>query len=454
MFLEKNIRDTKQAACLSMLIVAYILSTNGFNYSGWDNTLAGNLIKLLSVILIGYCIVVYNADKNRNFGWVIITLFTIPLLSNISTYILYGQDFIRGCISSLVVHSYWLLYFVLHKLRAKEQTILTFFFIISLIIVFLQIFQITFPDIAMFGIADEETMQLRNMEQNTEIRNGIQRFLVHDNAYTCVFIVLFIISYAKNFEYKKWFPYTIILFAVSVYLTLTRQVMLAFIVVSFLLAVGGAKSIFKTKAILYGIAICLLLIIGYNVLFAGFADKMEEELSDDYVRLLSAGYYGTEIFTNPITIILGHGTPDSQSAYAAEMEYLNQDLGFYAEDVGWIGMAYQYGMLYVVIGIYFMYLIIYKYRKTVPAHIKYFVLYAILMSLMILPIGMPYYNLLWATIAYMADLHINRSALAIPCSEKEKKISILTRILLLKKQLKNQEQEKKNLQVVDENRLQ
>ena len=208
---------------------------------------------------------------------------------------------------------------------------------------------------------------------------------------------------------------------VSVYLTLTRQVMAACIFAVFISSFLGDKNA-KKRALLLGAIFIIGLYGYYDVLFSSLSEQTEDETTDDNIRLFSAAYFWNESLNSPLTFLFGYGNHYYASAFGKFMKRLNEDYGFYIGDVGFIGQIYQKGVLYVIMTYWLFFKLYFRFKRQIPQYIKMMVLFCVPMTPMIFAMYSPLYYGLWIMLIYITDLHINKSPLALESTRNKSNI--------------------------------
>jgi hypothetical protein len=278
----------------------------------------------------------------------------------------------------------------------------------AILIALIQIIQqFTFPK-AYFGVRDETAMSTKNFEEIAEVRNGLWRFRMHANGFFTTPILFALWVWIKK-KLDMQGAFFFLLFLVSIYLTLTRQVMAACI-----LAIVCSYFIGGQKVRLKSVFLLLLLAFGlycfYDLLFSEMAERTADETEDENIRYLSAYYFWNASLKSISTFLFGMGLP-SQGEYRKLMDVLNEIYGFYPNDVGFIGEIYEKGLLYVLICYALIFRLLLILRKKIPCYIRMFCIFTGVMSIMIFP----FYNvnqcLVWTMLLYICDLHINQSPL-------------------------------------------
>ena len=394
-----------------------VIVYKGMQYAHWGIT--GMVIERLFYVGFMFCFFFIQIKKYKcNFRRDVLMLMILPFLSMINTYYLYAQGII-GSVNAWIGLFTWMIYFLLHKYKVSERSILYALLCISFIILIIQgIQQFTYPEV-WFGRRSDNMMLEKGLTEVAEMRNGIWRFRMHNNAYYTVPVLFAIWSgICKKFDMKQAF--VVLLLLVSVYLTLTRQVMVSciFTMVSSLFMFGNNKH--KVRVFLITCLLIAGLYVSYEMLFSNLVEQTTEEKTDDNIRVLAALFFWNESTQNPILFLFGHGLPSGSSAYTKYILDL-RDFGFYTSDIGFIGQIYEAGFLSVFCFYLLAYKLCFKYKEKTPQYIKMFVLFTTIMSPMIFPILAPFQIVVWALLLYVCDLHINNSSLALSPIKASKK---------------------------------
>lgn len=400
----------KQRVALFLLLAYVVLVTSGFENVNWNPTYGGWVTNIVSLGLLGYLL--YSRPKGKQFHFRTLVLFLIwvPFVSILNSWSIYSQSPSRSFLL-MTTQSTWVIYFLLHKYKVQEQVVLKVFFYIALFLVGIQIVQqFTYPN-APFGTMSQDVMIERHAMEAAEQRNGLWRFRMHQNGYyTAPILFAMWIGIRKKADLKL--GVFIALFFASIYLTLTRQVMFACILVIFCSMFMGQKKINFT-ALLLGLIFIAGLYVYYDVLFSKLAQQTQDDSNEDNVRLLAASMLWEESLKTPFTFLFGYGLPDSTSAYGLHMYKLSNFLGIYTSDVGFIGQIFERGFIYVCVCYFMFYKLFFKFKKLIPMYIRMFVMFAGVMSVMIFPCIVPAQTVVWAMLLYVCDLHINKSILAL-----------------------------------------
>lgn len=401
-YLGKETYKKDKYAIIALLVVA-ILKTNIFSYINWNPTYGGWINNLLSLVLLFYWIFYIRSSSQMNFKREVYLMMFLPFLSVFNSWSIYGQSPTSGA-WVLIGHFIWIIYFILHKYKISEFALLKVFFIISLVIVIIQIVQqITYPK-ALFGIMTIEEMIEKGAKEAAEMRNGLWRFRMHYNAYFTAPILFASWIWLQKKININLLLY-IILLLISVYLTLTRQVMLACIITlvySFFITKKG-----KSKAFILILIFIACLYSFYDILFSSLTKQTTEDSNEDNIRLLAATYFWEESLKTPFTFLFGIGKGTGNNSLAQIQEIQTSVYQFFISDVGFIGEIYERGLVYVLTSYYLLYKIFIRLKNLIPTYIRMFTLFTGLMSIMIFPFIGYYQILVWVILLYISDLHIN-----------------------------------------------
>ena len=331
----------------------------------------------------------------------------LPFVSVFYSYHEYGQpvfDGIKGTLPSLL----WLFYFVFHRYKIREASFLKAVFYIAVFIVLVQIIQqFTYPNV-LFGIHDAEESDPNQELAST--RNGIWRFSIGSNGVFTA-IVLFFVWCKMRMRLRKKHLLIIALMLVSIYLTLTRQLIFSALLTIFLSFFLGKERV-KLWVLFSGLALVVLLYINSDALFGEFIKQTEDESNKDYIRFISANYFWTETFTSVQAMFFGHGTAVS-GYFLSLKDDLEEEYSFHVSDVGFIGVMWVYGLFYVYLCYDLLMHLFWDKKSSVPLYIRLFIIFASVISVMIFPMLSYVQRVMWCFLLYICDIHINKSKKAV-----------------------------------------
>lgn len=373
-----------------------VLTTSCFSYVYWDPTLGGQILRCFDFVFIFLCFHNKRKNVNANFEREVNWIFKLAFLSVIGNTFLYHQSPMQNVINTCS-HAFILYYFLLHFYGIKEKIIIAILTILVLMILFIQLVQqFTFP-IAPFGI----NIQAETTNNLIEIRNGLFRFRIE----TACFAML-LVFFCWEQLLKKIRLWAIILFVLSltsIYLFLTRQIIITVLFSIFLSAFLVKNRRLKIWTMCLLAVLCVIFYNWGNLFFEELIESSRDETDNDNVRIHSAFFFIDKILANPISFFLGNGSPK---------EAVNWGLkeGFWISDVGFIGECFIYGFFYIAVYPIILWKV-YKYRNCVPLYIKMYIISTFLISVMIFPYRTRVEFMIWSMVLYICDLHINNSKL-------------------------------------------
>lgn len=394
------------------IIILVIIHTECFDYLFWNSVYGGWARNITGIMFFVWFLLFGNKNsKIFYFHRMVVLMMFLPFLSVVNSWALYGQSPFLGIKNTIYDTAVWVVYFLLHKYYVKETVILKTFFLIALFIAVIQIVQqFTYP-VAVFGVYSAQEMIERGMLELAEERNGLWRFRISGASFFTmpIILVLWIRMRQKITNIRLFF---ISMFLVSIYLTLTRQILFCTVLTIFISFFVGQKRIHVIYMIL--IILCIYgLYFNYELLFGSLTELSTEQFfDDDYIRFLAAEYFFKDSLRNPLTFLLGYGLVSGDGAFFNYQKWLTQTMGYYVSDVGFIGSIWQFGIIYTIVVYCFLWKIFFKLKNKVPLYSRLMVIFVVLMSIMIFPTIGSIKCLIWACLLYICDLHISNSSLA------------------------------------------
>lgn len=158
------------------------------------------------------------------------------------------------------------------------------------------------------------------------------------------------------------------------------------------------------KRVLYICLISIMCIIIYNfstLLFGEMFESTREESTSDNIRLIAANFFFSQSSNSFAQFLLGNGHP-------RELRYWGEMFGVWPTDVGFIGELFIYGICWVLLYFYQVWLVLIKYKNKTPMYLKLFVLATFLDSFMIFVYAYEFGMLVWTTVLYLLSININR----------------------------------------------
>ncbi len=388
-----------------LIIGLFTVICCGFIFYAWPLTF-DFVVRSLSVILLFFFLYFLywggGLSKKQHFRYFVLALAFLPFGSVLYSHTEYGQpvlDGIKGTLPSL----FWLFYFVLHRFKVKEGSFVKAMLCIAIFILAVQVIQqFTYPHV-WFGIRNVESLAAN--QELTENRNGIWRFHIDFNAiFTAVCLFYFWCKMRRGMVLQ--YPVIIVLMLVSVYLSLSRQLMLSAVLTLILSFFLGRKKMIVWPLFIGGILLSVVYLY-WDVLFGQLQQMTGRDLNKDYIRFAAAKYFWTETFSSVKSALLGHGSAISGS-YLALTKSLQEENRFYPNDVGFIGVMWKYGVFYVLVCYGLLIYLFVRYRHHISLYVILFIIFMVIPSIMVFPMNSPIKTMLWCFLLYFCDVRINR----------------------------------------------
>lgn len=388
-----KLNTEKKFIICSLLFMLYF--TKFFNYKYWNSTYAGWGSYVIFLVVVYFFVKCRkNVPKNIPLKKEIILLLVIPFLQIISKVFLFGESFLDE--RPLILFMTFLFFFILWRYRISEKSIVRAMTIFSLIALGIQLLQQVFHSYAVFGVYNEAYMTWTPTDV-AEQRNGIYRFRISGYFVVLLCMYYYWSYFLQKVGFKRFIPF--MLMFVSMYLYLTRQILLASfatIMLSFLFLKGG-KGKFRTIFFL-GLFVAFLS-LNFEAIFGQLVESSVQESTMENVRIMCMSFYWQRIVENPLLFLIGHGPLNI-------IEHWQTTYRFYLLDIGFFGEWFLYGFFWILLYFRVIYMILVRYRKEVPMYLKLFVLGTAINSMMIFPYRSPYEYFVWTCVIYLASVHI------------------------------------------------
>ncbi|MCM1313294.1 MAG: hypothetical protein NC206_07540 [Bacteroides sp.] len=400
--------DSRQYVVLWSLFFLFVILSRSFNCLFWNPVYGGWITNIMSMLLFAWFFLKCKVDRKMHLNRIVKMLMLLPFFSVINSWILYDQSPVEGIKATMSNFSIWGVYFILHRYKVKEVVVLKFFLLVAVLMAAIQIIQqFTYPN-AIFGVTPPDDVLENGIMEVAENRNGLWRFRMNcDGFYTMPILLMVWLQLKRHITLNRLLLVSVLL--LSIYFTLTRQVMASALLAIFMSFFIGQKKI-NVKYLLFGLVCIIGLYVYYDELFGQLAEQASDEANDDNIRILAAEYYWNDSFRTPFTFLFGFGNAVS-GAFLHYVESLTQIKHFFVTDVGAIGCIWRYGFVYTITVYYMLYKLFFRLKNIIPLYIRLMVVFAFPMSIMIFPAIVSYQYLVWACLLYICDLHISRSSL-------------------------------------------
>ncbi len=376
------------------LVIVFVFFTKGFNMLGWDLMVPLRYYAIVNIFIILYYLFLRQSiNNNQQFAkyahftiiWGIVVILYTNFCGGSSYYEL------RKCYPLVGIF-----FFIYSKYKFSEKVIIRSITIIALITAVIQIYEQFYPELAIFGVNDPNAENYYG--EIAGKRNDLYRLWVG-----CQSTQLFCFSYYTYifFNKKKITPlFLSILFAVSLYLYLTRQtIIVASLCILLLFLFNKVKSA-KISSFIIIVGLIGGILYYWDDLFKAFVEDYKVDTYTTDIRWKCMGFMFDHYISNPITAIIGHGHHPVEQLWAFKHSYYMGDIGIVGDGLFYYGLVWGFSYLYIV------YLYFVKLKSLVPPYLTAFVLATFFGSLF----GFPFYDrpsmLVWISIIYISSNYI------------------------------------------------
>ena len=291
------------------------------------------------------------------------------LISAISATYSWGQGLFNS-FKAITFYLSYLLFFLLStwKIRVKDIEKI----VIILGFVYFVIYAITFVfyPLPLFG-------DINSYDDS----RGFQRIVLSGLG----FLFLFSFYSLNKYLNKQQFIWVIffVISVICIIMLLTRTLLVVSFIIFTLFILR--KSNFLKKILAVMIIGCFVYIITQMNFFQLLMKESIEQskYKEDNIRILSATFYINEFSPNTFSRIFGNGENYMDTSYASYMQYLQHTLGYYQDDIGYIGFYSKFGVIAILA---YLFLIFKTYRVAIPEeylYCKYYLYFIFLISLII-----------------------------------------------------------------------
>jgi hypothetical protein len=198
---------------------------------------------------------------------------------------------------------------------------------------------------------------------------------------------LFLFSFYSLSQYlgKRQFLWLVIFFISMIFIImlLVRTLIIVSFILLTLYILRMSSFIKKIIAILLvGCFVYIITQFNFFQLLVNQTKNQTENVGND-IRVLSARFYLTDFSPEIFNKIFGNGEPAGGSNYSRYSYYLENELGFFQSDIGYIGLYSKFGIL-AILG--YLILIFRTYKISVPSeylYCKYYLYFIFLISVII-----------------------------------------------------------------------
>lgn len=296
-------------------------------------------VLMAEAIVIVFLIVHFVYDRSprvhMNYRWEIGLIFFSLILSTFAAFLFHGQNY-KSTLLSQYDFYFFLFYFLLHFLKPNPSKLLTIFLVFGYLyalVYFAQYF--VYPRLI--------------LSSKVMIDRGTIRIFMPGLPYlfTSYFILLGRFFMNKNIKYIiALIPLLIIVFLIG-----SRQ-LLASVILLTMINILLSRTI-RSKLFTYLlIGACIIPVFFiFESVFSELLKVSEQQLTAgtrENIRYQAAYYFITKFNDNPLWMLVGNGSPDTESGYGRQLAMLSDQFGYYQADIGIIGDFVKFGILFVI----------------------------------------------------------------------------------------------------------
>lgn len=326
------------------LLIYTIINLNFFSYSKFlDSSQFWIFVETVNFIPIVFYLlhVILTKKKRKGYFSLPVSIFIASIIFGaISAYIHYNQSLVKSIIASHIFYPFFT-YLLLVQLKFKREDLLTvikIIFWITILVFIIDFF--TFPD-TLFAWRNEDR----------EERAALGLFF-YGQGFTTLGALIYLENYFRTNKFRYLIPF-IVAFVFIVFLTGSRTYIFALGISSVFIIIYSLKNMGSLFTKIY--RTIFLFLLGYIAIyylqdhFVNLIDLTKYQFSNysGDVRFNSIIYYTTEFQKGIFTQLFGNGCPSPHSELGTKIIFAKFN-GYYASDVGIIGLWSYFGVLSVL----------------------------------------------------------------------------------------------------------
>lgn len=373
-------------------LVALFVFSNGFSYMEWFSSPARHIVYVLFLGGIIAFVKEWKVVKENDINFRYIIYFTImPLISVALAVGMYDQTL--GEERKIIYFGLtFLSYFTFYLLKLNEKEIVCALTIFGIATLAIQLYQQLDSATILFGYNEDD------LESGYFVkRNGIRRFFVGVSNVGLVCLYFYWSKILEKFNICKFLLF--VFFVLSIYLYLTRQVLIATGVSLFMSFFIVHKKSIQKKAFVYTIVAFIMGLLIYDIAFADFVTYSQTNTYSMDVRLSAIPFFFSKWFDSFFSLLLGHGRLNAEVQWGY--------IGLNASDIGFIGEAFTFGVVWILVYFGLVLKFLLSYRRLIPPYLIFFLFGTFINSIFIFPYKNSASGFIWAAFLYIANCYIS-----------------------------------------------
>lgn len=328
------------------LLIVFLISLNFFEAQFVNQRMLNYLVFVLAMGMMFLSIPFYLTARGGGVILPVQIIFSAILLSIPMAYLVWGQSFMDSLIETHQ-YIYWVFLFFLLYLKPPIRLMENVVLVVGGIYAVLYFFQLMNHETVLFGqptwgvfLVDRGMIRI--------VFPGAGPFVL------AVFISLCRFTYEK--KYRSGYLLIIILGFLIPILQVTRLFIVSMACLIFFHFIRKRDIVQKGLFVACFMMLVVAAVLSDNPLIRGMLDSGQKDLSSgvDYIRVLAAKHFLTDLSPNFMATIFGNGAPNwGISNYGKVLEKLAFKQEYYLSDVGIVAMYAMFGIP-AVVGVIFM----------------------------------------------------------------------------------------------------
>lgn len=390
--------EKKQLKWIILIFIILVFYSHGFNMLGWDIFVPSPYYLVASLILIMLALMSYKVAKKNGKANIEYASFLCfwPFVSLLWATLSWGANIYhegRNVLDWTLLSSF---FFIFSKYKVKETTIIGGLTLFAIVTAMIQIYEQIHPENAIFGIINPD-----NIDEGGDIA------AVRNNLY-CLKVGSYLL---QMFCYFYWWQkllrrlnlvniVMVLLLVVSIYLYLTRQILISVIAVSafsIILSKGRNTVIISTFII---ITAAVLLFYYWDILFGNLIKDYSNDSYSTDIRFEFISYIVQYYIMHPLDTLLGQLHSPIEFIWRESKRYFISDIGF-------IGVIFYFGFFWLYRYFNYIYRTIRYFRKKIPSYLLLYILGCSVVCLFVFSYTTAVNMFVWICLLYISSLYID-----------------------------------------------
>lgn len=323
---------------LYILIAIVLLWYRFYGYVGLNSY--ASIFNGISYLIFLFLLIYTSKEIFKKQNRLLMLLLLNTIISMSMAMMVWGES-LFGVFAAF--HNYFLLmvFFLLFKMRAKENEAEKALIILALIYVVCWVIQVWKVPELIFGV--NRDVNISDTEQR-----GFYRFFIPTKEHVPI-LVLFLYEMFRRTKKIIFLILCPICFAIVILHVIRQMIFWSFLSVVLLLLYQNRKhwtKILVASMAVYGLSLFLIdNIPTLNLLFEQTVTQVNN--ADDDIRLQCINFYWHESTSNPLTFFFGNGLGSDGELWQFTQKTMSK--GYYESDIGYFALLFDFGLLGVLL---------------------------------------------------------------------------------------------------------